>query len=124
MKIKTRTYAFDFDGVLAKYDGVFRGDEHLGKPHKEVIKAIKELKKQGHKTLIYSTRSSAIMKKYCKKYKIPIDYFNKNPNFKTSNPGKPVASVYIDDRAICYKGQKAKQLIKEILKFKPWFYKK
>ena len=76
-KAKKRTFAFDFDGVVAQYDGIFRGAEHLSKPHKEVVRAIRALKKEGHKTLIYSTRGTEILKKYCKKYNIPIDYFNK-----------------------------------------------
>lgn len=63
------------------------------------------------------------MKKYCKKYKIPIDYFNENPNYETPNPGKPIASAYIDDRAVCYNGQKAKQLLKQLLRFEPWYKK-
>jgi len=121
--IAKRTFAFDFDGVIAKYDGIFKGAEHLGKPHKEVINAIKELKKGGYKILIYSTRSSIILKKYCKKYNIPVDYINKNPEYKTGNPGKPVASVYVDDRALCYTGQKAKQLIKELENFKVYYKK-
>ena len=120
---KKRTFAFDFDGVVGKYDGIFRGEEHLGEPHKEVVDTIKELKKRGHKILIYSSRSSIALKKYSKKYKIPIDYFNRNPEYKTGNPGKPVASVYIDDRALCYRGQKAKQLIKEIENFQIYYKK-
>lgn len=123
MEEKKRTFAFDFDGVVAKYDGIFKGAESLGKPHKEVVKAIRELKKEGHKILIYSTRGSKTLKDYCKKYKIPVNYFNKNPEYKTGNPGKPVASVYIDDRALCYKGQKAKQLVIELKNFKPYYKK-
>lgn len=118
-KKKKRTFAFDFDGVLAKYDGIFRGAEHLGEPHKEVVVAIIKLKKSGHKILVYSTRSSKILKDYCKKHAIPVDYFNKNPNYKTGNPGKPVASVYVDDRALCYTGQSSEKLIKELENFKP-----
>jgi hypothetical protein len=122
-KKRDRTFAFDFDGVLAKYDGIFRGAEHLGEPHKDVVEAIRILKKSGHKILIYSTRSSKILKVYCKKYSIPVDYFNRNPNYKTGNPGKPVASVYIDDRALCYTGQNSKKLVGELKNFKPYYLK-
>ncbi len=115
--MKTRTYAFDFDGVLSKYNG-YVSDEHVEEPNEEVVLAIKLLKKQGHKILIYSTKSTKVLKDYCKKHGIPVDYFNENPEYKNGNPGKPVAYAYIDDRAICYKGQTAEQLVKEITKFK------
>ena len=122
--MKQKTFAFDFDGVVSKYDGIFRGDEKMDRPRPEVVKAIKILKQQGYKVLIYSTRSTNVLKEYCKKYKIPVDYFNNNPNYKTGNPGKPVASVYVDDRAICYTGQSAKELVKELNDFKVYYNKK
>jgi len=122
--MKRKTIAFDFDGVISKYDGIFEGDEKVDKPRLEIVEAIKLLKDEGYKILVYSTRSTEVLKKYCKKYKIPVDYFNTNPEYKTGNPGKPVALVYVDDRALCYKGQKAKQLVKEIKNFKPYYKKK
>jgi hydroxymethylpyrimidine pyrophosphatase-like HAD family hydrolase len=117
-----KTFAFDFDGVIATYDGNFI-EGVAGKPNKNVVDAIKVLKKQGHKTLIYSIRSTAFIKKYCKKYKIPVDYFNNNPNYKTGNSGKPVASVYLDDRAILYKGQNTKQIVSLLNNFKVYYKK-
>lgn len=121
--MKGKTFAFDFDGVISEYDGVFKRDEKIDKPRPEVVRAIKLLKKQGHKILIYSTRSTTVLKKYCKKYKIPVDYLNTNPEYKTGNPGKPVASVYVDDRAICYRGQNAEELVKELNNFKVYYKK-
>lgn len=122
--MKSRTFAFDFDGVLSEYDGVFKGEEHVGKPIEEVVKAIKNLKKEGHKILVYSSRSDAVLKKYCEEHKIPVDYYNRNPEFETGNPGKPVAFAYIDDRAVLYKGQSADELVKELLAFEVWYKKK
>jgi len=119
--MKIRTFAFDFDGVLSEYDGIFKGDENVGEPRSEVVKAIKILKEQGHKILIYSTRSTQVLKNYCKKHKIPVDYFNINPEYGTGNPGKPVASVYVDDRALCYRGQSADELVKELVNFKVYY---
>jgi hydroxymethylpyrimidine pyrophosphatase-like HAD family hydrolase len=121
--MKIRTYAFDFDGTMTNYDGNFKGDDIVDEPRSEVVEAIRLLKKQGHKILIYSTRSDAILKKWCQKYDVPVDYFNENPEYDQGNPGKPVASVYIDDRAVCFRGQTAKQLVRELNTFKV-FYKK
>ena len=115
---KTRTYAFDFDGVIAEYDG-FKGADVVGKPIESVVEAIRELKRQGHKVIIYSTRGKKVLKKYCAEHSIPIDYINHNPEKEGENPYKPVAYVYVDDRAVCYKGQSAEELVLEILSFKP-----
>ena len=121
--MKPRTFAFDFDGVLSEYDGVFRGNEHVGKPMPEVVQAIKMLKEQGHKIMVYSTRSDKVLRKYCEAHNIPVDYYNKNPEFKRGNLGKPVAHAYIDDRAVLYRGQTSEELVKDLLQFKPWYKK-
>jgi len=120
--MKNKTFAFDFDGTIAEYDG-FKGDEVVGDPRPEVVKAIKALKEQGHKILIHSTRSDEVLKKYCATHNIPVDYFNTNPEYQTGNPGKPVASVYIDDRAFLYKGQDANTLVKELNEFEVYYRK-
>jgi hypothetical protein len=52
-----------------------------------------------------------------------VDYFNNNPNYKTGNSGKPVASVYLDDRAILYKGQNTKQIVSLLNNFKVYYKK-
>lgn len=114
---KRRVYAFDFDGVVAEYEG-FKSATHTGKPIDEVIKAIRILKSDGHKILLHSTRSSELLKKYCIDNDIPVDYYNHNPELESENPRKPVAYVYIDDRAVCYKGQTAEKLVEEIETFK------
>ena len=117
---RSRTYAFDFDGVVTHYAG-FRGPEHIDPPNKEVIKAVRMLKEQGHKILIYSTRGTAFLKSYCRKHNISVDYFNDNPNIRGHNKGKPIAHVYVDDRAILYKGQKAETLVQQLNKFKAYW---
>lgn len=117
-------YAFDFDGVIAQYDG-YRGKDHAGPPVKEVVEAIRELKKRGHKIIVYgSTRDNGFLKSYCEKYDIPIDYFNENPEVAPGSDRKPVARVYIDDRAVTYKGQSSQQLVDEIENFEPYWKSK
>ena len=119
-KIKGRTVAFDFDGVMAKYEG-FKGSNHENEPNPEVIKAINLLKEQDFKILIHSTRGDEFLKKYCEKFSIPVDYINKRPDKEGENPGKPIAYVYVDDRAICYKGQSATELVEQIDNFKAYW---
>ena len=63
------------------------------------------------------------IKKYCEQFSIPVDYINRRPDKEGENAGKPIAFVYVDDRAICYKGESAEMLVSEILNFKPYWQK-
>jgi hydroxymethylpyrimidine pyrophosphatase-like HAD family hydrolase len=119
---KPHTYAFDFDGVIAEYEG-FVDAQHVGKPIAEVVEAMRMLKEQGHKIVVHSTRSPDLLRDYCREHEIPFDYINENPDLVGENPGKPVAYVYIDDRTVCYKGQSAADLVKEITEFKAYWQK-
>jgi hypothetical protein len=121
-KPKVRTIAFDFDGVIAKYAGFISKDD-IQEPIVEVVKAIKLLKSSGNKILLYSTRGNEFLKNYCEKFSVPYDYINHNPDKQGENPGKPIALVYVDDRAVCYKGQKAEELVDEISNFKAYWEK-
>ncbi len=118
-KKKTRAYAFDFDGVIAQYDG-FKGAEHSNEPVKEVVEVIRRLKEEGSKVIVFSTRGSEFLKAYCERYDIPVDYFNENPEFDNKG-AKPVAYVYIDDRTVCYRGETADELFDEIKNFRAYW---
>jgi len=118
--VKVRTIAFDFDGVIAKYEG-FVSKEDVQNPIVEVVEAIRNLKDSGHNILIYSTRGDKYLKNYCEKFSIPFTWINRRPDKQGDNPGKPIAWVYVDDRAICYKGQKAEKLVEEISNFKAYW---
>ncbi len=114
--------AFDFDGVIAQYDG-FKGTEHAGEPIPSMVEVIRKLKDLGHSIIIYSTRGNDFLRDYCRKYEIPVDYFNENPNKQGANPGKPIAYVYVDDRSVTYKGQDSESLFQEIINFKAYWQK-
>lgn len=120
---RSSKYAFDFDGVIAQYSG-YKGKGHAGPPVTEVVEAIRELKRRGHKIIVYgSTRDNDFLNAYCEKHDIPIDYFNENPEVAPGSERKPVARVYIDDRAVTYKGQSSKELVDEIETFEPYWKK-
>ena len=59
--LKSRIVAFDFDGVLATYNG-FVAKDNIKEPNIEVVKAIRSLKEQGYKILIHSTRGDEFLK--------------------------------------------------------------
>jgi hypothetical protein len=121
-KNNSRTIAFDFDGVIAKYEG-FKGGQHVEQPIPQVVEAIKKLKEIGHKILIFSTRGDEFLKEYCDHFSIPVDYINHNPDRQGENPGKPIAFVYVDDRAVRYNGQSTDELVSEIINFKAYWEK-
>lgn len=117
-----RVIAFDFDGVLATYTGFIAHDD-VQEPNPEVIKAMQILREQGCKILLHSTRGDAFLTMYCEKFSIPYDYINRRPDKEGENPGKPIASVYVDDHALCYKGESAESLVAEIINFAPYWKK-
>ena len=63
-----------------------------------------QIYKQSARRLLYRTRS-----------------INENPELEGKNRGKPIATIYIDDRALNYHGQTAGTLLAEIKKFKVYW---
>ena len=116
---KSKVIAFDFDGVIAQYHGFVSHDD-VQPPNEEVLKTIRLLKERGYKILIHSTRGNDFLKNYCERFSIPVDYINRRHDLEGENPGKPIAAVYVDDRALCYRGQDAESLAEEIVNFRPW----
>jgi hypothetical protein len=121
-KSTSAVIAFDFDGVLASYTGFIAKDD-VQEPNQEVVAAMHQLREKGCKILIHSTRGDDFIKSYCERFSIPVDYINRRPDKEGDNPGKPIAFVYVDDRAICYKGESAETLVSEILNFAPYWQK-
>lgn len=119
---KPRVIAFDFDGVIASYHGFVAVDD-VQEPNQAVVTAMKTLRDEGYKILIHSTRGDEFLKKYCERFSIDVDYINRRPDFEGENPGKPIASVYVDDHALCYKGQTADELVSEIKSFQVYWRK-
>lgn len=115
-----RVIAFDFDGVIARTSG-FVHHYHSDVPNDEVVKAIRALKASGNLILVHTTRGDEFVRAYCAEHDIPVDYINRRPDLEGENPGKPIASVYVDDRALNYRGQGADELVRQIETFKPYW---
>lgn len=115
------TIAFDFDGVLAQYDG-WKGFEVLGDPIDGMKELLDDLKNDhDHIIIIYTTRGNAEISAWCSRHNIIYDYINSNPNLQGNNPGKPIADVYVDDRSIRFDPENLQQLEQQIINFKPWW---
>ena len=85
------TIAFDFDKVIAKYDG-WKGLNHFGKPIQKTINLIKEYKKQNFKIIIFTSRPDNVaIRKYLKENNVYYDKFIGN---------KPYYNCFVDDKTV------------------------
>lgn len=110
-----RTICIDLDGVIFDYSEGWQGNAYVGKPIKGAIEYINKLKSQGWTVLIHTARvDKGRTKKYVKRFlkKHGIKYDKILP--------KPVAEIYLDDRAIKFKGN-WKKTYNEINNFKVWY---
>ena len=115
--------AIDFDGVLHLYSKGWNGWEIYDPPVPGAKEAMQKLKAQGHTLYIFSTRSNKIfrkndpvdhnkaMKTWLEEHGIPFD--------KIWTFGKPMADIFIDDRAIGFRGD-WDQTVQEVEGFKVW----
>lgn len=120
---KGKTLAIDFDGVIHGYSKGWNGGEIYDPPVEGVAEAIQALKEEGYRIYIYSTRNNKafrkkddpdqkpLMEAYLKEHNIPFD--------KIWNFGKPMAHIYIDDRALKFEGN-WKQTLDDVRAFKTW----
>jgi ribonucleotide monophosphatase NagD (HAD superfamily) len=125
-KKKSQTLAIDFDGVIHGYSKGWNGGEIYDPPVEGVAEALQRFKEEGYKIYIYSTRSNKtfrktdepeqkpLMEAYLKEHNIPFD--------KIWNFGKPMAHIFIDDRALKFEGD-WKQTTDDVLEYKTWLDK-
>lgn len=116
--------AIDFDGVLHGYSKGWHDGTIYDPPVPGTAEAMRKLKEQGHTLYIFSTRTNPVFKKkedavdqkknmedWLKSHEIPFD--------KVWTFGKPMADLFIDDRAIGFNGN-WEQTLKEVSTFKVW----
>ena len=111
------TVAVDLDGVIAEYDG-WGGAGVLGEPRQDVVQALRILQSEGWKVIVHTTRSEEEIADYLQRNQIPYDEINRNSSYQNTGQ-KPVATVYWDDRAVCYSGNGLSDLDK-IRNFRTW----
>jgi GTP cyclohydrolase I len=104
------TIAIDFDGVIHSYEKGWHDGTIYGKPMPGAKEFLHSLIQEGHTILIHSTRlhdrqvfgswsENQVRQviKWWDEYRMPLVQF-------WTSPGKPLAHVYIDDRAIHFNG--------------------
>jgi len=116
--------AVDFDGVISHYEG-WKGVGVFGPPIKGAKEALLRLKEEGYTIIVFTTRGEEdLVKNYLQLAGIPFDFINENPPWapENLNKKKPIADVYIDDRAISFKGE-WEGVVEKVLSFRPWYNK-
>lgn len=103
--------AVDFDGVLAaagKWPAA-------GKPNKELIKWLADLRNIGHKVILWTCRAGESLESavnLCREHGLEFDAVNDNIpeiiELYGHNSRKITADVYIDDKAVCIDFQEGK----------------
>ena len=118
------TIAVDFDGVLHRYSKGWNKGSIYDPPVKGAKEAMEKLREEGHKLYIFTVRSNTLfhkkdkldqakaMKEWLELHQIPYD--------KIWTYGKPMADLFIDDRAIGFRGD-WNQTLQEVEEFKPWY---
>jgi len=108
MSNKKLTIAVDFDGTLCEY--AFPGIGAQTESQRLLMEKLKELRLEGHKLILYTCRgdndkhpclTDAI--DWCKERGLEFDAINENIQgfVKKSGPSpKPVADIYLDDKAL------------------------
>lgn len=110
-----QTVVFDFDGVISTYENGWEGAHVINdKPVDGIKRAMLQIRNE-YKIVILSSRCSSangrkVLIDWLDKYEIPYD---------SVTDIKPQALAYIDDRAICFRGDST-SLYKEIKRLEPW----
>jgi hypothetical protein len=112
-----KTIAIDFDGVINSFRNGWKGPTETEAPVDGAAEAINALLAAGNKVVIYSTRAatpegSETIRKYLAENEVSFEGIEVTDK-------KPIAHVYIDDRAIPFSGDWGETL-KQIEEFKPW----
>ena len=95
-EFKERTIAVDFDGVIHKYSQGFQGlNNAYDVPTLGTRAALEEMKNQGFRLIIVSSRPTPTIREWLRKYEME-HFFDDVSN--TKHPAK----YYIDDHAIYF----------------------
>lgn len=115
----------DLDGCVLSYKKGWCGENIFGKPIIGVDEYLWRLRKDGWHVIVYSCRGDRkkvenILKKYHIEKGIHYDAINRRKNvIPGTYKGKIGADIYIDDRAICFRGD-WKDTYKKIKNFRIW----
>jgi hypothetical protein len=121
--VREKTIAVDFDGVINSYTSGWKGATETDEPVLSAATAIDGLFNRGYKLVIFSTRANTpegvqTIREYLRKH----TENNELADTIEITDQKPIADMYIDDRAIPFTGDWT-QTLEQIETFKPWIEK-
>lgn len=111
-----KTIVFDFDGVIHSYSSGYQGAHTAADPIVPgMAEVIQQLRSDGYQVVVVSSRCITDLGKqavvqYLDKYNIEVDDIRSD---------KPPAICYVDDRAVCFKGDTT-NLVNDIKSFTSW----
>lgn len=86
----------DFNGVLDSYTG-WQGPSHFDPPREGAREFLEALRARGFQVVVFTTRYEGDVWGWLKTY-------NLDALISAVTDRKPAAHVFVDDRAICFKG--------------------
>lgn len=100
-----KTVCIDIDGTISHYIE-WVDSKTFGEVLPHCAETIHHLKADGWYVIIYTTRADKNeIRKFLEANNVPFDAINENPNQPdNAKGGKPIADVYVDDRAIQFDG--------------------
>jgi hypothetical protein len=115
-----KVVAVDFDGVINSYISGWKGPTETDAPVLSAAESLETLYNRGYKVIIFSTRANTqegidTVREYLRRH-------TKNNELADAievTDQKPIADMYIDDRAIPFNGD-WEETLKRIEEFKPW----
>lgn len=111
-----KTICLDFDGVMSDYHG-WRGEDHLDPPRPGLRAFLEALTAQGYTLVIHTTRDRTAIYSWLIEYRLD-EVFDHDPDRIVR--AKPPAVAYIDDRAVCFRGDYDATL-QEVLTFRAYW---
>jgi hypothetical protein len=119
----TKVVAVDFDGVINSYLSGWKGPTETDAPVLSAAESLKTLYNRGYKVIIFSTRANTqegidTIREYLRRH----TENNELADTIEITDKKPIADMYIDDRAIPFNGD-WEETLEKIETFEPWMAK-
>ena len=109
-----KTICFDFDGVCSTYGG-WKGFNVFGKPVPQIALLVNTLQQRGYNCILWTTRlHTPELDQWLRTNGFSFDSINSCCHNPPNTNNKPIADMYIDDRAFRFSIKHAVEDTKKI----------
>jgi len=115
---RPKVLGLDLDGTLLQHEKY----PAYGEPIPGMAEQIAAVRMAGWKVVIWTCRNAEeydTIREHLASFGIEVDFINENPYEDPSTSPKIYCDVYLDDRAIGFRGD-VQGLAEQIVNFKPW----